>query len=289
MISYGKTLIEECLAKVNLALDVISRRDDGYHNVNMIMQEIGIKDILTVSAEKGNGVSISCSDSRIPCDESNLAAKAARIFAEAHGESARIYIHIEKNIPSGAGLGGGSSDAAGVLRALNRIFGSPFDEGELMKMGAKIGADVPFFICGGTMTALGTGTELKAEQPPKKGVMVVAKPEFEVGTAHVYKSLVLDGSIKHPDIRAVLGAVRRGEYRKLSEIGGNVLETVTAAEHSEIGEYKSVMYELGAEYSLMSGSGPSVFGIFKAFADAESAAAELRKRTREVFVTEFGG
>lgn len=275
----------KCYAKVNLTLDVKSRRSDGYHEVEMIMQQIGIYDTLTVSAHSGCGIHISCTDSRIPCDGGNLAARAAKLFLETVGEDAEVGIHIEKNIPVGAGLGGGSSDAAGVLRALNKVFGEPLSCSGLAELGGKIGADVPFFIYGGAMLASGIGTELSEVEPLDVGTMVVAKPEFEVITAHVYKSLVLDEGIAHPDTRGALAAIRRGDIKGLAACGGNVLETVTAAKHREIGEYKKVMTDCGADYALMSGSGPSVFGIFKNSADAEKAAAVLKNSTREVFVT----
>ena len=279
----------DCYAKVNLSLDVIGKRRDGYHNLEMIMQTVSLKDVLTVSVDTDMSESIievSCSNSLVPQNDDNLAAKSAKMFLEKTGETAWVKIFIDKSIPMGAGLGGGSSDSAGVLMALNELYGFPLTKVELEEIAARIGSDVPYFIHGGTMLAEGTGTVLW-KVPSLKGVTVlIAKPEFPVSTPHVYKSLKLTDETVHPNTKKVIESLEKRDLQTLAENAGNVLETVTAAEHSEIEEYKKIMNECGAVYSLMSGSGPSVFGVFDCDESVQSAYDVLSRFTREIYITE---
>lgn len=283
-----KSKIIKCHAKINLSLDVIGKRSDGYHDLEMLMQEIGLHDVIEITADTSSPrkVEIVCDRDDVPSNCDNLAAIAAEKFFESSAISASVKIRLEKNIPSGAGLGGGSSDAAGVLSAMNRLFENPLTAAHLSAIAAEIGSDVPFFLIGGCCLATGTGTHLSPVTSLCGVHILLAKPDFPVSTPHVYKSLKLSEATQHPDTRGVVDALRRGDSSKLSECAGNVLESVTAAEHEEIEKYKSIMSEHGALYSLMSGSGPSVFGIFADKHRAETAARVLEKLTPEVFITE---
>lgn len=258
----------KCPAKINLSLDVVSRRSDGYHNLSMIMQEIGLFDILTFEISDGNEIKLTCNDSSVPTDDTNLIIRAAKAFFDKAKISASARIHLCKNIPIGAGLGGGSTDAAGTLTALNTVFDKPLTTEELAVMAKSLGADVPFFLYGGCMLAEGIGEILTPLPTLTNAHIVLAKPPISVSTAYVYKNLVLDESIRHPDTKSALTALETGNLDLLAVSCGNVLETVTAKKYPEIDEYKKIMLRHGAAYSLMSGSGSSVFGIF---ADKDSA------------------
>lgn len=266
-------------AKINLSLDVINRREDGYHNLSMIMQEINLFDILSFEISDGDEIILTCSDSSVPTDDTNLIIKAAKAFFDKTGISASARIHLCKNIPMGAGLGGGSTDAAGTLTALNTIFDKPLTTDELAVMAKTLGADVPFFIYGGCMLAEGIGEILSPLPPLSNAYIVLAKPPVHVSTAYVYKNLVLDEGIKHPDTKSAITALETGNLDLLAISCGNVLETVTAKEYPEIEEYKQIMLSHGAAYSLMSGSGSSVFGIFADENSAQMAYEEFKSIT----------
>ena len=266
-----KTFDIRCPAKINLSLDVVSRRADGYHNLSMIMHQINLFDILTLEMTEGNGIILTSTDPSVPTDDSNLIIKAAKTFFEKTGISASARIHLHKSIPMGAGLGGGSTDAAGTLTALNTMFDTPLTIDELAVTAKTLGADVPFFLHGGCMLAEGIG-EILSPLPPLSNVYILlAKPSVSVSTAYVYKNLVLDESIKHPDTKSAITALETGDLDLLASSCGNVLETVTAIEYPEIEEYKNILLSHGAAYSLMSGSGSSVFGIFADKKSAETA------------------
>ncbi len=277
----------ECRAKINLSLDVIGQRPDGYHNLEMLMQEVALCDILNITADtESEGIEIFCADPHVPCNSDNLAAKAALAYLAAAEIQAGVKISIEKHIPMGAGLGGGSSDAAGVLSALNAVFGNRLAFDRLSEIAASLGSDVPFFLHGGCMLAAGIGTELKRIPSLSRSLhILIAKPDIHVSTPHVYKSLRLDEKTVHPDTRGAISALENGDIEALARCCANVLETVTAAEYEEINEYKAIMSDFDAVYSLMSGSGSSVFGIFNEKKAAERAAESFRLRTSEVFLT----
>ncbi len=281
-----KELEIKCPAKINLSLDVINRRDDGYHNLSMIMHEINLFDILKISIcdSTTSTIQFSCDNEDIPTDDSNLVVKMAKLFFEKTGITASARIHLCKNIPSGAGLGGGSSDAAGTLSALNTLFENPLEATELKTLAKSLGADVPFFLHGGCMLAEGIGEILTPLPPLGNAFVVVAKPDISISTAYVYKNLVLDETTIHPDIKASISALQNGDIDALAKTAGNVLETVAEKMHPEISEYKKKMLALGASYSLMSGSGSSVFGVFKDKLSAEKALSEFRKITEESYL-----
>ncbi|MBR2453208.1 MAG: 4-(cytidine 5'-diphospho)-2-C-methyl-D-erythritol kinase [Clostridia bacterium] len=281
-----KELEIKCPAKINLSLDVLNRRNDGYHNLSMIMQEIKLFDILKISVcdSPTSIIQFSCDNKNLPADDNNLVVKAAKLFFEKVNIPTSARIHLCKNIPSGAGLGGGSSDAAGTLSALNTLFENPLDETQLKALAKFLGADVPFFLHGGCMLAEGIGEILTPLTPLENAFVVVAKPKISISTAYVYKNLILDESINHPDIRASIAALQNGDIDALAKTAGNVLETVAEKMHPEIKDYKNKMLTLGAAYSLMSGSGSSVFGIFKDKFSAEKALSEFKKITKETYL-----
>lgn len=281
-----KPLVIKCPAKVNLSLDVVNRREDGYHNLRMIMHTVKLFDTLTVTAYPSADTEITLSSNLkfLPVDERNLCFKSAKLFLEKAKICARVNIKIQKNIPVGAGLGGGSTDAAGTLLALNTLFDSPFTKPALLELAKTIGADVPFFIYGGCMLAEGIGEILTPLPSLKDAVFLLAKPKYGISTPYVYKNLNIESVCNHPDINAAISAINQNDLDKLGSVAGNVLETVVTKEYSEIDEYKQIMKNHGAIYSLMSGSGSTVFGVYKSRKDAETAAKELKKLTKQVFL-----
>ena len=281
-----KELQIKCPAKINLSLDVVNRRKDGYHNLKMIMQEIKLYDILTfsVSEDCQTEIILESDSDDLPLDENNLIYKAAKLFFDKTAISASARIHIRKNIPMGAGLGGGSTDAAGTLLALNKIFGEPLTPAELAPMAKTLGADVPFFLHGGCMLAEGIGEILTPVTPLQNAYIVLAKPSVHISTPWVYKNLVLNEYTIHPDTNSVIEALKTNNLDLLSKSAGNVLESVTAKEYPQIEEYKKIMKSHGASYSLMSGSGSSVFGVFSNEADARTALEEFKKITTCAYI-----
>ena len=281
-----KPLVIKCPAKVNLSLDVVNRREDGYHNLSMIMHTVKLFDTLTVTAYPSADTEITLSSNLkfLPVDERNLCFKSAKLFLEKAKICARVNIKIQKNIPVGAGLGGGSTDAAGTLLALNTLFDSPFTKPALLELAKTIGADVPFFIYGGCMLAEGIGEILTPLPSLKDAVFLLSKPKYGISTPYVYKNLNIESVCNHPDINAAISAINQNDLDKLGSVAGNVLETVVTKEYSEIDEYKQIMKNHGAIYSLMSGSGSTVFGVYKSRKDAETAAKELKKLTKQVFL-----
>lgn len=281
-----KTISLNCPAKVNLSLDVVKRRPDGYHNLETIMHTVNLSDKLTLTMEECTKFSatLHTNNSFIPANDDNLCIKAANAFFAATGKTAKLTIELEKNIPVGAGLGGGSSDAAGTLVGLNKLIGEPLTKDKLCKIAATLGADVPFFIEGGCTLATGIG-EILSPLPKLTDVFfVIAKPEYGISTPYVYKNLVLDESTKHPNTKAVIDAIAKNDVFALGKEAMNVLETVVEKEHPEIPQYKNIMKNMGAAYSLMSGSGSSVFGVFDDLTLAQKCAEKLKELTNQVFI-----
>lgn len=256
-------------AKINLCLSVLARRPDGYHDVEMLMQMVGLFDEVTVSLG-GPGISVSCDSVAVPSGEGNIAWKAATELLRVSGSKAGLGIEIKKTIPVAAGLGGGSGNAAAVLAATNNLLGLGFDRGGLAEIGARIGMDVPFFFFGPTALARGRG-EIVTELPPlpQIGVLLV-NPGFETSTAWVYKNLNL-GLTKKLDCNKI----SRLNIRTIAKGLQNDLETVTSAAHPVIGRIKEALLAQGALGALMSGSGPTVFGIFETRAACQAAADGL--------------
>ncbi|MCR5590896.1 MAG: 4-(cytidine 5'-diphospho)-2-C-methyl-D-erythritol kinase [Lachnospiraceae bacterium] len=274
-------------AKINLGLDVLRRRDDGYHEVRMVMQTIGLCDELSFE-RTGQGIRIVSDSDAVPLNEDNLIYKAASLMMEEYGIKDGIEVRLEKNIPVAAGLAGGSTDAAAVFKAMNMIFGLGLDTTELQKLGVRIGADIPYCIMGGTATAEGIGEKLTPIKPCPKCRVLLAKPEAGVSTAHVYRSLKLD-EITHPDIDAVISGIESGSIKDVAANLGNVLESVTVPENPVIDKIKKIMTENGAMNALMSGSGPSVFGLFENEEDIKRAYGILNESgyAPQLFITEI--
>lgn len=286
MIDMKNSLKIKCPAKVNLSLDVVRRRKDGYHELEMVMHTVNLFDTVDISIEDANEilVMVSTDSAIIPSDDSNLCAKAANLFLNEIGVFKKVNIYIEKNIPVGAGLGGGSSDAAGTLLALNQLLDNPLSAEVLAGLAKKIGADVPFFIYGGCMLARGIGEILSPLPSLREATILIAKPDYGISTPYVYKNLRLDSNTPHPDTQSVIKAIQQNDLSLLGKASGNVLETVVCKEYPEIEEYKQIMKNHDAVYSLMSGSGSSVFGVFANIQLAENAAKELKKLTNQVYI-----
>ncbi len=273
-------------AKINLALDVVGKLPNGYHEVKMIMQSIGLCDELTLEKTTG-GISVTTDSQDLSCGEDNLVCKAARLMFDAYGISGGVRIHLQKNIPIAAGMAGGSADAAAVMKGLSRLFDLEAPLSRLMELGVSVGADVPYCILGGTALAEGIGEKLTPLTPVPDFYLLIAKPDISVSTKYVYEHLDLAGITKHPDVRGMATAIESGSLQGVLDRMGNVLETVTAGAYPVIGSVKRRMRELGAVNSLMSGSGPTVFGIFLSEQAAEFACQQLKSEepAMQVFLT----
>jgi len=269
-------------AKVNITLDITGKRPNGYHDVRMIMQTISLCDDIDI--EKNKDIIVSCDVSYIPCNQTNLAYKAAKAFFEYKGIDCGAKIHITKRIPSGAGLGGGSSNAAGVIMALNTIYEAGLSTKECMLIGAKIGADVPFFILGGTCLAEGIGEKLTPLPHMPKCYIVLAKPAFSVSTKSVYQNLDLSKIYIKPHTTQVISAIKGGNMLSIASGMVNVLETVSSKKYPEIETYKKEMLSCGALGSIMSGSGSTVFSVFDNLEKAQNCVEVMRKHTKDVFL-----
>ncbi|ADL06840.1 4-(cytidine 5'-diphospho)-2-C-methyl-D-erythritol kinase [Thermosediminibacter oceani] len=276
----------EARAKINLTLDVLYRRSDGYHEVEMIMQTISLKDriVITLIPEKGIRIVNSCRE--LPDGEDNLAFKAAKLMMDEYGLDAGVEIKLFKEIPIAAGLAGGSADAAAVLEGLNELFGLGLPKEALMRLGEMIGADVPFCTMGGTALARGKGEKLTPLPPVPPMNLLLVKPPFAVSTREVYNRLKIDSITKRPDTEAVIRSIEKGDVDGISRGLCNVLEEVTFAQHPELGIIKAWLVERGAMGSLMSGSGPTVYGIFENRRDAERAAASMPLSGCRIFISQ---
>jgi 4-diphosphocytidyl-2-C-methyl-D-erythritol kinase len=271
----------KCPAKINLSLDVVGKRPDGYHLVRMIMQSIGLFDNIRVSKNNG-GINLTCSKP-LPLNEGNIAYRAAKLMLESFSLDGGVDIFIEKNIPIAAGLAGGSTDAAGVIKAMNEIYKLGLTTKEMMETGLKLGADVPFCIMGGTALAEGIG-EVLTPLPSVDAWCLIAKPPVGVSTKEVYGRLKLDEISRHPDTSRVIEYINKKNIEGISESMVNVLEGVTIKKHPIIFEIKNIMMDFHALGSLMSGSGPTVFGIFKDKSLAETCYHRLKDYLKEVYL-----
>ena len=281
-------------AKVNLGLDVLRRREDGYHEVRMIMQTVKLFDYITLQKNTCGQIRLSSNLPYLPLNEKNLVYRAIDTIRTAYNISDGVDAAIEKHIPVAAGMAGGSTDAAAVLVGVNRMFDLGFTKKELMERGVKLGADVPYCIMRGTALSEGIGEILTELPPSPKCHLVIAKPQISVSTKAVYGKLRVNelAPEEHPDIDGMTEAIRNGDLDGVISRLGNVLETVTIPDHPEIARIKSMMMENGACGSLMSGSGPTVFGIYKDRKLAEKTCQVLKEAddgrlTRQVYLTEF--
>jgi len=277
-------------AKINLTLDVLHKRTDGFHEVEMVMQAIELADILSLEEKCGQDISILTNIPHLPCDHRNLAYQAAMLIKDVCQVKQGVHIFLEKNIPMSAGLAGGSTDAAGVLLGLNHLWKLGLSLKELEALGARLGSDVPFCLRGGTMLATGRGEILAPLAELPSCYVVLAKPRIGVSTAWVYGKYRGHEGIEHPDATSVKLALEQGDLVGVAKRLGNVLESVTMNEYPQIAKLKARMIEYGAMASLMSGSGPTVFGLVEDKDKAEYIAAKLRKQKDvEVIITKTVG
>lgn len=281
------SVVIKAMAKVNLGLDVLRRRENGYHDVKMIMQTVNIYDTLTLSKKEDAQIVITTNTGELPLNEDNLIYKAAKLLFERTGKEAGVSIHLDKQIPIAAGMAGGSTDAAATLLGLNELYDLGLNKEELAEIGVKIGADVPYCIYGGTCLSEGIGEVLTKLPDTPDCYVVVAKPGIGVSTKYVYENLHIETVKDHPDIDGMIEAIREGSLDGVVKKMENVLETVTIKRYPEIETMKNCLMENGAENALMSGSGPTVFGIFKEENIAKHALFKLEETglVKQGFVT----
>ncbi len=270
--------------KINLTLDVLSRRPDGYHNVEMIMQSIALHDTLRIEDQEEE-IMLTAAGQPVSIDEDNLIIKAARLLQQQTGAQRGAKIHLQKEIPVAAGLAGGSTDAAATLRGLNELWQLGLSRKQLMELGVRLGADVPFCLLGGTAIARGIGEELTPlPAAPNFGVVLV-KPAFGVSTAAVYRGLNVASLRQHPRTNSMVDALRSGQLAAVADELGNVLESVTLGLYPELQEIKETLTEVGCQGVLMSGSGPTIFGLTENAAAAIKLARQLALPNCQVVAT----
>lgn len=286
-----ETLKLEAMAKINLGLDVLRRREDGYHEVKMVMQTVGICDRLEFEKLAEDCIRISTDKAEIPCDEHNLIYKAIKHMKDTYGITGGVAVKLEKNIPIAAGMAGGSADAAAAIHGVNQFFGLGLSLEEKQKLGVKIGADVPYCLMGGTALSEGIGEVLTALPEVPKAYLVIAKPDINVSTKFVYENLHANSLTEHPDVDGMVESIRQGDLKGITKRMANVLETVTVKHYPIIEEMKEFLRRQGAMNALMSGSGPTVFGVFEKEETARSAYEAMCRAgfTNQVFLTGFTG
>ena len=271
------TTKEKAYAKLNISLDVTERREDGYHDMLMVMQTVSLRDDVTVTLDEGDRVRARSNLRFIPGDERNLAVKAALCFLEETGHAGQgMLIEINKRIPVGAGMGGGSSDAAAVLRALNRLYGEPLDREQLRRLSERIGSDVPFCVWGGTALASGRGEKLEALPAMPDCCFVICKPEFSISTPELFKKLDEIKLRCHPDTAGIVDAIGKGQLRQICRRMYNVFEDVDDRRMRTVSDIKSVLLDHGALGAVMTGTGSAVFGVFEQGSDVSVVCDKLR-------------
>ena len=266
----------KALAKINLGLDVVRRREDGYHEVRMIMQTIHLYDLLEIQKIREPGIQIVSNLSFLPVNENNLVYKAARLLQEEFALTDGISVKLTKRIPVAAGMAGGSTDAAAMLYAMNQLYDLGLSRRELMKRGVQIGADVPYCLMRGTALAEGIGEKLTPLPPMPKCQIMIAKPPISVSTKMVYEKLDSCEIKEHPDIDGILDGLKNQDLEQVAASMGNVLEKVTVEAYPVIAQIKECMMEAGALGAMMSGSGPTVFGIFRDRRTAKEAFTKVK-------------
>lgn len=277
----------KALAKINLGLDVVRRREDGYHEVRMVMQTLHLYDRLVLKKSSVPGIRIKTNLSFLPVNENNLVYRAGKLLMDEFSLAEGVEVTLEKRIPVAAGMAGGSTDAAAMLYGMNRMFGLHLSKKALMERGVKIGADVPYCIMRGTALAEGIGEKLTPVSPMIRCPVLIAKPGISVSTKFVYQNLKLDNTTVHPDIDALLEDLKRQDFDALCNDMGNLLETVTIPNYPVIEKIKGQMRASGAAASLMSGSGPTVFGLFRDEETAKRAKEDMKRAglARQVYLT----
>ena len=279
------TLYEGAFAKLNLTLDVLGKRPDGYHDIKSVMQTVSVRDDIEIDLDTGKPWKLLCSDGTIPADERNLAWKAARLYFDTIGkEPDGIEIRITKRIPVQAGMGGGSADAAAVLRALNRHYGHPLSIPALAELGGQIGSDVPFCVLCGTAMAEGRGERLRKLPDLPDCFFVICKPDFSVSTPELYNKIDSEPIHKHPDHNAMESALLAGDLGKICENIYNVFDNVVTKEHLELNYIKSIFNSYGAVGMQMTGSGSAVFCIVPEFEFAAVICSMLKENYPQIFI-----
>ena len=279
------TLYEAAYAKLNLTLDVLGKREDGYHDLQSVMQTISIRDDIEIDVGTGKPWRLLCSDETLPTDERNLAWKAADVFCRSMNRNPDgLEIRIVKRIPSGAGMGGGSADAAAVLRALNRHYGEPLSVLALAELGAQVGSDVPFCVLGGTAMVEGRGERLRKLPDMPDCIFVVCKPDFSVSTPELYEKIDRVAIPQRPDNRAMETALLAGDLGAVAENLCNVFDPVVTSEHLELNYIKSICRSYGALNQQMTGSGSAVFAILPNFEYAAVVCNMLKDNYPKVFI-----
>lgn len=283
------TINLKAYAKINLALDVIGKRPNGYHDVRMIMQTIRLYDKVAIKRIQNSDIIVKTNLHYLPTNENNLVYAAAKLFLEKQNITEGVHINLEKRIPVAAGMAGGSTDAAATLWGLNEMFETKLTTQELMELGVKLGADVPYCLLRGTALSEGIGEILTPLRNAPPCLCLIVKPPVSVSTKFVYENLVLNNETNHPDIDGMLDAINTGSLQKVSSLLGNVLETVTLKEYPQIRQIKEDILSLGAKGALMSGSGPTVFGIFDDRKVAEKAFYHFKvgEYGKQTFLTSF--
>jgi len=281
-----KTLTLSAFAKLNLTLDILRRREDGYHDLQMVMQTVSLHDDVTVTLTDGAGISCRCGE--IPGDESNLAVRAARAFFAAAGVApCALDIDIVKRIPAQAGMAGGSSDAAATLRALRRLLKPELQGDELERIAATVGSDVPYCVRGGTALAEDRGERLTTLRDAPRLHAVLCKPDFAISTPMLFSRVKVSELWGRPDTSGMLDAIHHGDAEGVLNRVKNVFETVLPKEYAEVFDIKERFLRLGAEATAMTGSGPTVFGLYRDEAVAQAAYAALKADYAQTFLTQF--
>ena len=277
----------KALGKVNLGLDILGKKENGYHEVRMVMQTVYLYDRVILERNRTPGITIETNLKFLPVNENNIAYKAADLIRKEFGISEGIKIILDKHIPVAAGMAGGSANAAAVLFGMNRMYGLGLSEEELKIRGVGLGADVPYCIMRGTVLAEGIGEKLTPLPPIPKCYVLIAKPPLSASTETVYEKYDALEEINHPDIDGIIRGLVRADIRQAAASKGNVLEQVMLKEYPIIGRIKQTMLDFGAMGALMSGSGPTVFGLFDSRSAAKAAAKKIKSRglTKQAYVT----
>lgn len=279
------TLFEPAFAKVNLTLDVLGKREDGYHDLKSVMQTISLRDDIEIDVGTGKPWVLSCDKEGIPCDERNLAWKAAKLYLDTiKKDPDGLEIRITKRIPSEAGLGGGSADAAAVLRALNRHYGEPLSLPALAELGALVGSDVPFCVIGGTCVAEGRGDRLRKLPNMPDCIFVVCKPDFCASTPELYRKLDETPIGQRPDHNAMENAIFTGDVAGVASNLCNVFDPVVTADHLELNYIKSIFNSYGSIGQQMTGSGSAVFCMVTEFEFAAVICSMLKENYPQVYI-----
>jgi 4-diphosphocytidyl-2-C-methyl-D-erythritol kinase len=273
-------------AKINLSIDVLGKRNDGYHIVEMIMQTIDLYDYINMRDNDNNKINIKSNSESIPLNENNIVYKAAKIIKEKFNIDKGLDIYIQKNIPVAAGMAGGSSNAAAILVGLNEMWNLNINEQDLIDIGLRLGADVPFCITGGAALAQGIGEKLTKIKGLNESYILVCKPDVFVSTAEVYKNLDMKKVDKRPDNKFLLSCLEKQEINLLAKNMVNVLESVTSNNHQDINKIKDIMIKHGALGSIMSGSGPTVFGLFDEYEKAACARKNLKEQYDQTYLVQ---